>query len=445
MHAHLMTAQQNKYMIPFIIVTVLFFLWGFITVLVDAFVPRLKEVFELNNFQAGIVQFAFFTAYAVFSIPGGALISRVGYKKGAVIGLVTMGVACLLFYPAAEFRVFGIFLLGMFVLAGGITILQVAANPYVAALGPAETASSRLNLSQALNSLGTAIAPLVSAAFILSSSVATSEEIAAMSAAAKEAYFTAEAAAVQGPFLVLSAVIILIAVAFGMAKLPKILEGDEHNHGSYKIALSHKHLMYGAIGIFVYVGAEVTIGSYLVNYFLTLDVVTLVKESGFMPGLAEFLAGTGIDSMTPAQLAGTFVTFYWSGAMVGRFIGAYLTRVVKPNRLLALYGLINVVLLIISMISGGLISFWSILAIGLFNSIMFPTIFTLAIDGIKEHTAQASGILCTAIVGGAFIPPLYGAVADGIGLQYALLIPLFCYLYISWYGKVGSEMKSATA
>lgn len=423
----------------FIIVTTLFFMWGFITVLVDALIPRLKDVFELSYFEAGLVQFAFFTAYAVFSIPGGKIISKIGYKKGVVIGLITMGLGCFLFYPAADFRIFGVFLLAMFVLAGGITILQVAANPYVAALGPESSASSRLNLSQAFNSLGTFIAPLVSAAFILSSSVLSSKEVSDLSSSEQEAYYIAEAAAVQSPFLILAGVIILLAIIFAVIKLPKILEEDDDKNGSYKIALKTHHLMLGAIGIFVYVGAEVTIGSYMVNYFLTLDIVELIRNSGFMPGLAELLSGTGINQATPAQLAGSFVALYWGGAMVGRFIGSGLQLIIKPSKLLALYGLINVGLLLITMNSSGLFAVWTVLCIGLFNSIMFPTIFTLAIKKLGKHTAQGSGILCTAIVGGAFVPPLFGFFADMWSLQAAFIVPILCYLYISWYAKFGSE------
>ncbi|MEQ9265387.1 MAG: sugar MFS transporter [Balneolaceae bacterium] len=441
--------KENKYLLPFIVVTTLFFMWGFITVLVDALIPRLRDVFELSYFQSGIVQFAFFTAYAVFSIPGGVLISKIGYKKGAVAGLITMGVACLLFYPAASFRVFPIFLLAMFVLAGGITILQVAANPYIAALGPAKTASSRLNLAQAFNSLGTTIAPLISAAFILSNTVLSSDEIDVLSEAEKLSYYATEASAVQGPFLVLAAVLIVLALAFAAFKLPEIISSDDENHGNYKVALKTKHLMFGALGIFVYVGAEVSIGSYLINYFLDLDIEAMVAGSPLMTSLASSLSAifsdTSINDMSLSQLAGTFVFFYWGGAMVGRFLGSAILQKIEAGKLLAIYAGTNVVLLLISMMTGGYVAMWSILAIGLFNSIMFPTIFTLAIDNLKEHTAQGSGILCTAIVGGAIIPPLYGKIADMVGLQLALLFIALCYAYILWYGKIGSKIgKTAT-
>jgi FHS family L-fucose permease-like MFS transporter len=442
-----MPNKNNNYRSAFIIVTVLFFMWGFITVLVDALIPRLRDVFELTYFQAGLVQFSFFTAYFVFSIPGGALISKIGYKKGVIVGLVAMGAGCLLFYPAASLRVFPIFLMALFVLAGGITLLQVAANPYVAALGPEGTASSRLNLSQAFNSLGTTIAPLISAAFILSNTVMSSDEVGALSEAQQMAYYQSEASAVQGPFMVLAGVLILLAIAFALFKLPKILEGDEDKTGSYKQALKIKHLMFGAIGIFVYVGAEVAIGSYLVNYFLDLDVVALVEGSAIMSSIAATLStifsDTSIEDMNASQLAGTYVFFYWGGAMVGRFIGSALLQKLKAGNLLSVYAMVNIILLLISMNTGGLTAFWSILCIGLFNSIMFPTIFTLAIKGIGNNTAQGSGILCTAIVGGAFIPPLYGAIADQFGLQVALIIPALCYLYILWYGKKGSKIELA--
>ncbi len=427
--------ESGNMKMAFAVVTVLFFLWGFITVLVDALIPRLRDVFELSYFQSGLVQFAFFTAYALISVPSGYMIARIGYQRGAVVGLATMAAACLLFWPAASFRVFELFLLALFVLAGGITVLQVAANPYVAALGDPRTAASRLNLSQAFNSLGTTLAPLVSAAFILGSSVLGRSEIEALSASAQEAYYAAEAAAVQGPFVVLAVVLLVVAGLFAWVRLPKILETDHHRSGSYGAALQDKTLIYGAVGIFVYVGAEVTIGSYLVNYFIDLDIAGLTAASGFTTGLVGFFSGTQPGSLNVERLAGTFVVFYWGGAMVGRFIGSYLQLFISPGRLLSVYAVVNVVLLMITMYTIGNVAVWSVLAIGLFNSIMFPTIFTTAIDRLGENTAQGSGILCTAIVGGALIPPLYGAVADSVGLQLAFFVPAVCYAYIAWYGR----------
>jgi FHS family L-fucose permease-like MFS transporter len=434
--------DPKKLRSAFVIVTLLFFMWGFITVLVDALIPRLRDIFELTYFQAGLVQFAFFTAYAIISVPSGYLISKIGYQKGVVVGLATMALACLLFYPASSFRVFELFLLALFVLAGGITVLQVAANPYVAALGEPKTAASRLNLSQAFNSLGTSIAPLVSAAFILGSSVLDRAVISTLSKAEQDQYFAAEAAAVQVPFISLAIVLVLIAVVFAIIKLPKILESDHHLSGTYQQALKHKPLVYGALGIFVYVGAEVTIGSYIVNYFLDLDIKALVEQSPLTASVISFLAGTEYNSLNIERLAGTFVFFYWTGAMVGRFLGSYLQLFLAPAKLLAWYAMVNVGLLLITMNSQGHIAIWSLLSVGLFNSIMFPTIFTLAIEGLGEHTAQGSGVLCTAIVGGAFIPPLYGAVADMMGLQLAFVVLLFCYAYISWYGYQWNYLRA---
>ena len=441
-------SQKPNYRSAFFVVTSLFFMWGFVTVLVDALIPRLKDVFELNYFQAGMVQFAFFTAYAVVSIPGGALVTKIGYKKGAIVGLLTMGLACLLFYPAANFRVFGIFLLALFVLASGITILQVAANPYVAALGPEATSSSRLNLAQAFNSLGTTLAPLVSAAFILSSSVSSSADIALMSEIQQNEYYATEASAVQIPFLVLAGVLVKLALIFAAFKLPSINTDKNHNKSSYLDTLKNKHLLFGAIGIFVYVGAEVAIGSYLVNYFLTLDIGTLVQNNTFMSSIADILSAVFSDvdmsNMNVPQLAGTFVFFYWGGAMVGRFVGSAILQRVSASNLLSIYASINIVLIAVSMFSSGLIAIWSILAIGLFNSIMFPNIFTLGIKNLGINTAQGSGILCTAIVGGAFIPPLFGFLADNIGIQLAFILPALCYAYIFWYGKIGSHQYKTT-
>jgi FHS family L-fucose permease-like MFS transporter len=303
-------------------------------------------------------------------VPSGFLIARIGYQKGAVVGLSIMALACLLFYPAAAFRIFELFLMALFVLAGGITVLQVAANPYVAALGAPETAASRLNLSQAFNSLGTTLAPLVSAAFILGNSVLDKAELSTMAQEAQLTYYEAEAAAVQGPFIALAVVLFIVAVVFAIVKLPKILETDHHLSGNYRSALKHMPLVLGAVGIFVYVGAEVTIGSYLVNYFLDLDIRSIVAGSALMTSAVNLLAGSDPSELNVERLAGTFVFFYWGGAMVGRFVGSWLQLYIKPAKLLAVYALVNIVLLVITMNSAGMGAVWSILTIGLFNSII---------------------------------------------------------------------------
>jgi len=429
--------QTKSYQSSFILLTTLFFLWGFITVLVDSLIPRLRELFTLTYFQAGMVQFAFFGAYFLLSIPASYILSKIGYKRGIILGLFTMALGCLLFYPAASYRVFGIFMLAYFILAGGMTILQVAANPYVAVLGSEEGASSRLNLSQAFNSLGTAIAPAIGALFILSDTIKTKEEIATLSNSAKETYLASEASAVQNPFLGLAVFILFIAGIFFFAKLPKLI--SETSTGTYAEAFKQKNLMLGVLGIFFYVGAEVAIGSYLVNYFLDMNLVEVIKQNGFMTSIAEGILNSGLTENDNKAIVGVFVTFYWSGAMVGRFIGSHLTKIMNPGKVLGIFATMAIALIIVSISTTGIVSMWSILAVGLFNSIMFPTTFTLAIDGIGELKPKGSGLLCTAIVGGAIIPPLYGNFVDNVGFKTALMFIILCYVYILWYGYKNSK------
>ncbi len=429
-----MTQKQKNYRNAFIFLTSLFFLWGFITVLVDSLIPRIRDLFTLTYFQAGLVQFAFFGAYFVLSIPAGFMLSKIGYKKGIVLGLITMAVGCALFYPAASYRTFSIFLLAYFILAGGITILQVAANPYVAVLGSEEGASSRLNLSQAFNSLGTSIAPILGASFILSDKVKSKDEIASLGQAAKDTYLSAEAAAVQSPFIIITLFIIALAVIFMRVKLPKMLSTAPKN--GYLMLLKNKSLMLGAFGIFIYVGAEVSIGSYLVNYFYDMKLTSVIKESSMLSSISSTLLGKSLSGVDDYGILGSFVTFYWSGAMIGRFIGSYLTNIIKPARVLSFFAIGALALVFMSAQTTGLASMVSILAVGLFNSIMFPTIFSLSLEGLDDLKPQASGILCTMIVGGAIIPPMYGYLTDLYGFKWAFSLLIICYLYIYFFGKV---------
>ena len=431
---------KNKYLFPFIALTSLFFLWGFLTVLVDFLIPRLKEIFTLTYFQAGLVQFAFFMAYFLLSIPAGFILSKIGYKKGIVLGLLTMALGCFLFYPAAEFRTFSIFLMAYFILAGGMTILQVAANPFVAVLGDKKGASSRLNLAQAFNSLGTAIAPAIGAAFLLSDTIKTTAEIDILSEIEKSAYYISEAVAVQTPFILLSVCIVALAVIFAFVKLPSIIKTVSNS--GYTEVLKNKVLMMGAFAILVYVGAEVAIGSYLVNYFIDMDIHLVIQSTPWMNNIALNILNTDLASLDKRAIVGAFVTFYWSGAMVGRFVGAYLTSKNNPSKVLGVFAIGALLLIVISMNTVGLISMWSILAVGLFNSIMFPTIFTLSIQDIEELKPQASGILCTMIVGGAFIPPLYGFITDLSGFKTAMILLLACYGYIYYFAKSNSKNLS---
>ena len=433
-------SKNKSYKSALIFLTTLFFLWGFITVLVDSLVPRLKDVFEMSYAKTVLVQFAFFTAFFVVSVPAGAVLSKIGYRKGIVLGLLIMALGCLLFYPAAEFRNFTIFLIGYFTLAGGITVLQVAANPYVALLGSEEGASSRLNLSQAFNSLGTTIAPVVGALFLLSDSVKTSEEINALSTLEKVDYYAAEAATVQTPFLFIATFIGILAVVFAFIKLPKVMQ--ESPKGGYLSLLRNKLMLMGALGIFVYVGAEVAIGSFLVNYFDDMNLAVIVVENELMMNIANTIASTfnkSFSNSDPKSLLGIFIIFYWGGAMIGRFVGAYLTKIIAPGKVLSIFALLAIIMIAISINTQGLISMWSILVVGLFNSIMFPTIFTLTLEGLGELKAQASGLLCMAIVGGAIIPFAFGGLIDGFGFKTAFILTMICYGYIMYYGKLKSS------
>lgn len=413
------TSSRPSYLRPLILLTSLFFMWGFITSLNDILIPHLKAAFELSYARAMLVQFCFFGAYFVMSFPSGYLVEKAGYKAGMVVGLVVAGAGCLLFYPAAELRSYSFFLGALFVLASGITLLQVAANPYVTVLGRPETASARLTLTQAFNSLGTTLGPLFGSALILASITPPSAaNDAAMSAAA-------EAAAVQGPYVGLAVALFVIAAIIVVSKLPRVEGTTNATDGSPSGASSvwsHPHLVLGAVGIFVYVGAEVSIGSLLVNFMVQPEIAGLSEER-----------------------AGRLLALYWGGAMVGRFIGAAVMARVKPGYVLAFNAALAVLLLVLSMSSQGSLAMWALLLVGLCNSIMFPTIFSLALAGLGRHTGEGSGVLCMAIVGGAIVPLLQGVLADEIGLGPSFVLPLVCYVYIAYYGLRGYLPRTTSA
>ena len=396
------------------ILTSLFFIWGFITCLNDILIPHLKAMFTLDYTQAMLVQFCFFGAYFMMSVPSGYYVDKMGYKNGMITGLFIAGLGCLLFYPAAGAHSYGLFLGAFFVLASGITLLQVAANPFVTVLGSPETASSRLTLTQAFNSLGTTLAPYLGAIFILSVSQKSSDEVHLFDAQQLVNYQVEQALAVQHAYLLLAAVLFTLAILFALIKLPTIQLQSHQNEQSKTTLISawhYPHLILGAIAIFVYVGSEVAIGSFLVS----------------------FLGQTHIAALS-VQDAGKYVSFYWGGAMIGRFVGVALMQKIQSSRLLAFNALAAVLLILTAIFARGDLAMWSLLAVGLCNSIMFPTIFSLALNGLDSHTGQGSGILCAAIVGGAIIPLVQGMIADNVGLQMALFLPVSCYLYIGFYG-----------
>ncbi len=453
--ANMQSAQSSRG--PLFMVTMLFFMWGFITCMNDILIPKLQQVFILQDWQAMLIQTAFFGAYFVisllyflFSISKGDPISKIGYKNGIIVGLLVAAIGCVLFYPAAGYESYAFFLLALFVLASGITILQIAANPYVAILGSPEGASSRLNMAQAFNSLGTTIAPVIGGFLIF-------EQVSALSTGAES---------VKGPYLGLAFTLLVLAVLFKLFRLPKV--GGEGVVVAGSGALKHRHMLLGVVCIFMYVGGEVAIGSSFIN-FARLPQIAGLEE-------AE---------------ASYFLAFFWGGAMIGRFFGAVALAEFKnngnryliiglisaltfaivyglygidlalitlgliglniavllmgrfiPSRTLGLFAVSVVILLLIAIFTGGPLAMWSVIAVGLFNSIMFPTIFTLAIEGLGKYTSQASSLLVMAIVGGAIIPPLQGLVADITGdRQLSFLVPMLCYLYIAFYGFYGYKLR----
>lgn len=413
-------SAMPNYTRPLAIVTTLFFMWGFLTCLNDILVPHLKSIFDLSYARVMLIQFAFFSAYFLFSLPWAKIVNTIGYQRSMVAGLLCMALGAFLFLPAASLASFPVFLGALIVLAAGITGLQVAANPYVVVLGKPETASSRLDLTQAFNSLGTTIAPKLGGLLILGAAPLAIEEMRTLSPAALHLYRVQEAASVKMPYTVIGVALLLLAVLIATSKLPSI------PHAEFRPGLKgsdsvwkHPNLIFGALGIFAYVGAEVSIGSFLVNYF----------------GQAE-IAGLS------AKSAAGYVSFYWGGAMIGRFLGAGLLRKFKAGHLLGAFAICTSLLVILSMLTHGHFAMWSILAVGFFNSIMFPTIFSLGVAELGPLTGNGSGILNMAIVGGAIVPLFQGVIADHIGIHHAFFVPVICYLYILFYGLSGSKPNS---
>ncbi|HVU94341.1 MAG TPA: sugar MFS transporter [Puia sp.] len=450
--------RTNNYRPAFIVITILFFMWGFITCMNDILVPFLRKLFALTYFQAMLVQFSFFGAYFIgsliyyiVSVGKGDPIARIGYKKSIIAGLLLSAVGCLLFYPAASGRLYGLFLFALFVLGLGFTVLQVSANPFVAILGEPGTASSRLNLSQAFNSLGTTLAPVAGGYFVFHNFAAKGMP----------------AESIKIPYLLFAGIFVILSIIVRVSPLPEF----EHAApaGRKAGALNYRHLRLGMLAIFTYVGAEVGIGSFLISY--------LHESVGFSELAAK-----------------SYLAFYWGGLMIGRFMGsavfdsaaassrkwayilgaalltfgmifsmvwiesgftfrfstatpflaiiflnagAFYIGKASPDRTLAVFALLSIGLLAAALLTGGLVSVWALIGIGLFNSIMWSNIFTLAISGLGKDTGQGSSLLIMAILGAAFIPLLQGGIADRIGLHHSFIVPVFCYAYLVYYGWRG--------
>jgi len=403
------------------VATALFFMVGFLTCLNDVVSPHLRSIFGLNYSETQAIPFFFFSSYFVFSYPGGKLVERVGYKKSMVTGLFVMAAGALGFLPAAHLALFPLFLTALVILAAGMTIVQVAINPYVTVIGPAVTAASRLNLAQAVNSFGTFIAPFVGTYLILrnAQAPATTAQLLAMSDVQRQGYRVVQASTVQTPYLIITVALVLLALALAAIKLkPQVGQTDltqDFRPGAFAEALdrpksiwSHKWVVFAALGIFTYVGAEVSIGNLLINYM----------------GLPKIAA-------LPESVAGYFLMVYWGGAMVGRFIGSAVLQKVRTGPVLSFAAVGAFVLVILSLFSTGHLAMGALLAVGFCNSIMFPSIFTLGIQDLGPLTSKGSSILIAAILGGAIVPKIQGILADHIGLQPSFVVPAICYVYIA--------------
>jgi len=398
------------YLIPFITVTALFFIFGFITNLNMALVPHLRSIFDLPYGWAMLAETAFFLAYFVFASPTSKLIETIGYKRTMVVSLFIQVVGCLLFVPAAKMVSFPLFLTAVFVVGAGVTALQTAANPYVSILGPESSAPIRLTLAQAFNSIGGTIAPLIAGAYILTDP----DKLASKASIADT---------VRGPYILIAAALLILGLAVAFSHLPPIAEtegGTAEDHGSSRSIWSYKQTVLGAVGIFFYVGVEVGLASIAVNYFKT-------------------------QGMSTAKTASFLVSLYWFGALVGRLLGSWILTKVKSGKLLGIFGFAAAALIAVSMFTSGEVAIGTLVLCGFFNSIMFPNIFTLAIAGLGPMTSKGSGLVMTAVVGGAVVPYLLGALADKVGIQHAFVLPVICYLYIAYYGLWGSKPARAVA
>ncbi len=431
--------ERQNYLVPFIIITSLFFLFGFITNLNMALVPHLKKVFTLPYAWAMLVESAFFLAYFVFSSPSAKLIEAIGYKKTIVVSLFIQVVGALLFVPAARLVSFPLFLTAIFIVGAGITALQTAVNPYVSILGPEHSAPFRLTLAQAFNSMGGMIAPIIAGNYILTDLPAT---------ASKQMI----AGTVRGPYLAIAAGLLLLGVTMAFMHLPAIGVTREFRPAEKgepildRSIWSYRHTVLGALGIFLYVGVEVGLASIAVNYFLQQGISVPGTDSFFQAwgGFGHWVIATfGLSDRV--GIASVLVSLYWFGALVGRLLGSWMLTKVKAGGLLGAFGIAGTIMLAISMMSSGQVAIWSLVLCGFFNSIMFPNIFALGIAGLGPMTSKGSGLIMTAVVGGAVIPWLIGLLADHFGIQHAFVLPMLCYMFIAFYGLAGHKPKRAAA
>ncbi len=418
--------QNENYTSALAVLASLFFIWALVTNINDILIPHLKKACNLTDFQSSLVQFSFFGAYFIMSLPAGAILKKVGYKWGIIVGLSLMFVGALIFIPAALTRIYAIFLIGLFVLGSGITLLQVAANPYVALLGNPASASSRLNFTQAINSLGASLGPFLGGLLILSGIEYTAEQWTSLSEAEQLAYQISEAKSVILPYTALAVVLVLIGIMIYFSNLPIIENETEEEVNHHLIndkntsVWQYSHLKWGVLSIFLYVGAEVAIGSFIIGFAKLPNIANLNELE-----------------------AKNFISYYMIFAMIGRFLGAALLTKLNPRIWLGFNALAAIVLLAYAINTSGNVALYAMILVGFCNSTMFPTIFTLAIKELGHFTKSGSSYLIMAIVGGAIVPPVMGLVSDMYSdIQVAFYVPLACYIFISFYGFVGSKVKS---
>ena len=416
--------SERKYMLPFVLVTSLFFLWAIGVNLNDVLIPHLKKAFGLSDFQSSFIQVAFFGGYFLGALPAGRLMEKIGYKGGILTGLLICATGAVLFIPASLIGAYWFFLLALFVMSSGQSFLEVGANPYVTVLGPPESSERRLNLAQSFNAVGSVVTPALGAMFILSGIEYSTGQLAAMTPQQLAAYRGHEASMVRVPYLVIAGIFLLVAALIYFARLPEVAsDASASGRGSgrgLRDLLAHPHLIKGVVAQFFYVGAQVGVGSFVIRF---------VKHT--MPD-------------TPEKMAARFLVFHQVGFMIGRFAGSAIMRRVPAPKLLSLFGAGALVCVVAGITTSGLASVLAIVLVGFFNSIMFPTIFALSLKNLGELTKRASSLLVMSIIGGGLIPPIMGRISDATNIQTAFIVPMFCYLYVIYFAVAGYKPKVAS-
>ena len=445
---------EQKYVLPFVLITSLFFVWSIGVNLNDVLIPHLKKAFDLTDFQSSFIQVAFFGGYFLAAFPAGRMMEKIGYKKGILVGLLICAAGTLLFLPAASSRVYGFFLLALFVMSSGQSFLEVGANPYVTVLGPVESSERRLNLAQSFNAVGAALVPTMGAAFILSGIEYTPTERAAMSPQQVQAYITSESNTVKVPYLVITGIFLLVAALIYLAHLPEVQphEKDEASGNSPKALSSvfaHSHLVKGVVAQFFYVGAQVGVGSFVIRFVKHTMPETLESMAGWGTRLLAGNHGAQANFLvrmipnSPEKMAALFLVAHQTGFMIGRFSGSWMMRRIPAPRLLSIFGLGALLCVVIGIVASGFVAVLAIVLVGYFNSIMFPTIFALSLKNLGALTKRGSSLLVMSIIGGALIPAVMGRISDASDIQVAFVMPLICYLYVIYFAVWGYRPNPA--